>query len=293
MYRIFILVVVASFLLFQSYAQSIDVGLFVGATSYNGELQAKAIDIKHSRLAVGATLTYNIDDRFAVRGNVMKTHVSGADAWNEKENMKLRNLSFDTRLYEINVLGKFRILRPENARLSPFIAAGAAVFRVNPFAHDFNGTKVYLYPLSTEGQGLPGYPNRKPHKLYHFAIPFGGGLEYQINDRFSIEGEVMMRKTFTDYIDDVSTTYINPIALLNEKGAKAVEMAYRGMEVGGSSVQPPEGAMRGNPDAKDLYYTGVIRLNFRLFGSESNTFSSGSNGGRNKKFRHRTDCPTW
>lgn len=275
------------------FSQSIDVGLFVGGANYSGELQSKSLEFKHAHLAFGGTVTYNINDRVAVRGNIMKSNVSGADAWNPNEEAKLRNLSFTTRLYEVNLQGKFRILRPETSRISPYVAAGVAVFRVNPYAYDYFGTKTYLYRLSTEGQGLPDYPERAPHKLYHFSIPFGGGVEYQLTNRFTIEAEFMMRKTFMDYIDDVSTSYVDPIALLQEKGATAVAMAYRGGELpNGSMVYPIPGTMRGNPDKQDWYYTGVIRINYRLFGAESGGYSSGGvGGGRMKKYRHRTDCP--
>ena len=146
---------------------------------------------------------------------------------------------------------------------------------------DTSGNKIYLEPLSTEGQGLAQYPDRKKYKLTQFSIPFGGGIRLRVTDNISLGYELGFRKTFTDYLDDVSSTYVDPFVLAQAKGLKAVEMAFRGGEVKNSNaVYPPDGTMRGGAKYKDWYYFHGITL----------TVGLNTNGMRSGK-RGNIDCP--
>ena len=143
---------------------------------------------------------------------------------------------------------------------------------------------VFLQPLSTEGQGLPGYTGQ-PYKLTQLAIPFGGGLKFAINDDFRIGVEVCMRKLFTDYLDDVSTNYADPVDLFNAKGVLAVALSYRGNEVaGGNPNYPAKDSQRGSKKFKDLYYTAGLHFTYRMGGNNSN---NGIFGGNKRKM----GCP--
>jgi hypothetical protein len=102
--------------------------------------------------------------------------------------------------------------------------------------------------LRTEGQGLPDFPERKEYKLTQLCIPFGIGARFRVSDQFSIGAEIGFRKLFTDYLDDVSNTYVDPIKLSQASGPKAIEISYRGDEVGSHyNPYPPHGTIRGNP----------------------------------------------
>ena len=93
--------------------------------------------------------------------------------------------------------------------------------------------KSFFTTTSTEGQGtINNIPEQKPYKLTQLALGFGGA-RYAINDNMNIGVELVQRKTFTDYLDDVSSIYVDHNVLLQAKGAKAVEMAYRGDELSG------------------------------------------------------------
>ena len=141
---------------------------------------------------------------------------------------------------------------------SPYIFGGLAVFHFNPYTYDQQNNKVFLKPLSTEGQGLPGY--EKPYSLTQLALPFGGGIKYNISDNFRIALEVGLRKLFTDYLDDVSTNYPD----LNLLRPRAAYLSYRGDELKPPVPFPGEGAIRGNPKVKDNYYLLMIRVSYRL-----------------------------
>ena len=132
---------------------------------------------------------------------------------------------------------------------------GIAIFHTNPWTHDNNGNKVFLRPLSTEGQGLPQYPGQKPYDLYEMALMFGGGIRFAISDNINLGIEFSQRKSFTDYIDDVSTHFVDRDILLQYRGQTAVDLAYRGDEVlGGNQNYPMHGEQRGTPTEMDWYY---------------------------------------
>jgi len=61
----------------------------------------------------------------------------------------------------------------------------------------------------------------------------------------------------------VSGEYIDEALLLAERGAQAVELAWRGDEKGGPPY-PPAGTVRGNPKYNDGYYYIAVTYSMRL-----------------------------
>jgi len=99
--------------------------------------------------------------------------------------------------------------------------------------------------------------------------------------------EIGFRKLFTDYLDDVSTTYVDPNVLLNRKGVQAAEFAFRGDELKPPLPFPGEGSLRGNSKKNDYYYYGQFRISFRMpwFDKGGNTAERSS--------RRGLGCPSW
>jgi len=127
------------------------------------------------------------------------------------------------------------------------------LYQFNPYAYNTVEQKVYLQPLSTEGEGLQQYPARKPYKLTQFSIPFGGGITYAISDKVMISGEVAFRKLFTDYLDDVSgPTYADTAILRVEKGDLSAKMSFRSDETN-NPFPFSDKLIRGNPDKKMFF----------------------------------------
>ena len=54
-----------------------------------------------------------------------------------------------------------------------------------------------------------------PTNKAQFVIPFGFGLKFKFSHRFMFAFEYGIRRTFTDYIDDVSTSYPDDPANIN------------------------------------------------------------------------------
>ena len=230
-------------------------------------------------------MNYELKDQIMLRGGFTYAIVGGADRFSEDAELIKRNLAFETRVFEFSAMGEYYFFNLYDRRYSPYIFAGLAVYRYDPYAYNGTTQKIFLKPLSTEGQGLPGYANRKPYSLTQPALPFGGGIKFAVTDNLRVGLEFGMRKLFTDYFDDVSTTYADQNDLLAARGQLAVDMAYRGDEVPtGSPTYPTKGEQRGGEKNKDYYYFSGLHLTYRLGGDGGG--GGGRNGGKSK-----TGCP--
>ena len=109
------------------------------------------------------------------------------------------------------------------------------------------------------------FPDRKKYSLIQFAIPIGGGLKIAVNESFNIILEYGARKTFTDYLDDVSTTFVggNGDQYPLEMSQNAIEMSDPIAELE-PSLTHSKNVQRGDPDKKDWYSFVGITLSFKL-----------------------------
>jgi opacity protein-like surface antigen len=243
-----------------SFSQKLNLNLFLGTSNYEGDMQANFFTFTQPGLAIGGGLSYQVTERFHIRAGITYASIQADDKKNPK--VYFRNLNFKTSLQEFHLAGEYYLLTDEISKISPYVFGGIAVYHFNPYTTDTAGTKYFLPPLSTEGQGFT--PGREPYSLTQFAIPFGGGIKYAISDNIKLGIEVGMRKLFTDYLDDVSTTYVDPNVLLANRGSKALELAYRGGEINNNETYPVVLTKRGEPKNKDWYYFTGLTLSYRF-----------------------------
>jgi hypothetical protein len=257
-------------------SQNLHIGVFGGVSAYNGDLTEKIFPKHLTNAVIGITGNYEINDQIMVRAGLSYTIVGGADRYMEQADLKLRNLSFETKIIEFSAVGEYYLLNLYNRKYSPYFFAGVAVYKFDPYT--YNGReKVFLKPLSTEGQGISGYG--KEYGLTQFALPVGMGVKFAINDNLRIGLEGGLRKLFTDFLDDVSGNYADPNDLLSARGQLSVDLSYRSDElVGGSPLYPTKGAQRGSPKANDYYYFTGLHLTYRI-GGNGNGGSGGNKGG--------------
>ena len=264
-----------------TFSQRLHLNLFGGFTNYQGDIQEKVFTLDQSNGAFGAGLKYDLTNHFSLRGGFMYGKASADDKQN-KPSLQLRNLNFQTKILEGNLMVEYTLFDLYERRLSPYAFAGVALYHFNPYTYDTLGQKYFLKPLSTEGQGLEDYPDRDHYRLTQFALPLGGGLKYRLSDNVVIAYEIGLRKLMTDYFDDVSKTYVAPDVLMAARGPVAVELAYRGDELKtGNPIYPAGGTMRGSEKQKDWYYFQGIQLSIGL-GSGNGVFGSG---------KGRISCP--
>jgi hypothetical protein len=268
----------------QEFSKDASIALFTGLMNYQGDLNPNSFTYKHSKFTTGLTVRKPLSRWFALRGGIAFGKIKAADRYN-RDYLQKRNLSFTTFLKEAHLGLEGTLIA---GRSTLYLYSGIAVFHFNPWAFDIEGEKVFLKPLSTEGQGLPQYPDQKPYQLTQFSLPLGGGLRYALTESITIGIEISQRKTFTDYLDDVSTHYVDREVLLNARGPKAVEMAYRGNQASGSPVYPAHGEQRGTPSEMDWYYFFGTTLEVKL-NRIRNLFQS-----RDAHVRsYQQKCPKW
>ena len=188
-----------------------------------------------------------------------------------------RNLSFRSNITEFMAAAEIHPLfifkkydaDDELPRYSPYLMAGVGFFSFNPQANLLNRW-VDLQPLSTEGQGFAEYANRKPYKLNQVSIPLGLGVKYELSPMLNLRAEAVYRILSTDYLDDVSTTYIDPTVYANyfsaTKLTNALLLNDRQYELDPTHITNG-GDQRGNAENNDAYFTFNIKIGL-LFGRE-------------------------
>jgi len=242
-----------------SYAQkSGDVGILGGVTFYLGDLNP-SMPFSMSKPAFGILYRQNFNTRISLRLHGIRGQVAGDDAVSNAN--PERNLNFESSIteagaqIEINFFEYFIGSRMHS--ITPYIFGGASVFFFNPYGN-VSGSRVELQPLATEGQGTTVYPERKPYNLYAFSMPFGLGVKYSVSKLIGVGAEWGMRKTSTDYLDDVSQTYYLDLAGTNPANASTKELASDPL------LSHSTGMQRGNSRNNDWYSFAGVSLTFKI-----------------------------
>lgn len=249
-------------------AQDSEVGLIFGTSGYSGDLTPNTnwLSTGQKHAALGIYFRKDLNRYTALRGTFTYGKISGDDSKSNIEGIQARNLSFQSNLLELSFVGEINPLGTNSTgrKLLPYLYGGIAVFHFNPEAN-YNGQLVELQPLGTEGQGMDGFGN--PYKLTQISIPLGAGVRYQITERINLGVDVGVRKTFTDYLDDVSGSYVNYNDLLAGNGSLAAALGNRTGELnpeGNVPVVVPTGTQRGNALKDDWYFTAGVTLGYKF-----------------------------
>ena len=244
----------------------VSLGVSAGSTNYLGDLDDD-LTFRFTKLGFGADATYRLNPFMSARLGFFHGWASAADSVSNNVPRNRRNLSFRTPITDVNATLIFDFI-PNDRRFNyrppytPYVFVGLSLFRFNPQTQ-FNGQWIDLKPLGTEGQetGLAKYP--APYDLVQVAIPFGAGMRFKLSDQVDLELETGFRKTFTDYIDDVSGQYVAPedLDLLTPLAQQLTDRIDR--------VQYPDGAaivngIRGDASQTDWYVYTAVRINFIL-----------------------------
>jgi len=265
------------------WSQHFEAGMMAGVANYLGDLSENSsrIIMQESKFSGGLFGRYNINDFAAVRLGFQYGSLSGKDANATDALVQQRNLSFKSALYEASLTGEFNILGYQPYALSrvfsPYLFAGVAFFYYNPTA-EYEFQTIELQPLGTEGQGMAN--RSEPYQLTQFSIPFGIGFKYALTDKINLGLEFGARKTFTDYLDDVSTTYVAYEELLAANGELAANLSIRD--------EKPEGIITGTPRGDDTTNDWYFIAGFSI---SYNFLDNGLVGSRSRT-RNRNGCKT-
>lgn len=254
---------------FQNHNQTYvgELGVEAGGAQYFGDLNPSG-SWNTLKPAAGIFYRYFINTYFGVSAHLHFAQLGYSDVYNSNTFQQLRNLSFNTNIWDFSLQGDFNFFRFEpgsrSYRFTPYLTAGIGVFHFDPYAY-YQDRKYYLQPLGTEGQGSAQYPGRKPYNLWSFDIPFGMGVKYNLNRNWNIALSATYHLTGTDYLDDVSTTYAGPEVFLpggsnNGKSNIAYILQDRSFVYGNRIGQ--KGRERGNSRDKDKFLYVEISLSY-------------------------------
>ena len=261
----------------------------VGASNFLGDLGGadqigtnyfKDLEFSMTRFVLSIGMRYRIKQKLAASVHLSYAMVSGNDNTTKEPSREYRNLSFRSTIFELAVqiepalvketVGhRYRLKGVKGRRwlginTYPFIGIG--VFYFNPKAK-YNGKWYALQPLRTEGQGE--FKTRKKYSRFSVSIPVGIGFKYRYNRKWSIGFQYGLRKTFTDYIDDVSTTYVDESYIRDAtKGVNsdiAIALADRSEPVDSDDWRrTAAGQQRGDPTDKDSYMFAKIMVAYKF-----------------------------
>ena len=244
----------------QTNAQRMFFTTFFGASAYKGDLQPNTLNLFQAKPVGGLGFDYEITDRIFAKLEFNVARVNGDDKYNPRN--RARNLSFKSDIFEISLIGEYNLFNLYDYHATPFFFAGVAYFKFSPFVDLPNGARAYLREYSTEGQGF--YQGRTLYKVAEWSIPYGFGLQWAITKNIRMATTLGIRKTNTDYLDDVSTTYVDKTLLLQNIGSTAVNLAYKGDLLPNGDPYPAAGTERGNPKDNDVYYFSGVSFRFRI-----------------------------
>jgi len=254
--------------------QSIEIGVMGGVANYYGDINPD-FGIKQLGPSAALMVKHNYNYYIGLKGMLSYGKVKADDAIKDLTYQKIRNLRFQSNILEASAqveLNFFKYkLEDLNHYFTPYITTGLAFFRFNPKT-ELLGQMVNLVEAGTEGQNEPDLTGNESYQLNQFAIPVGLGFKYWVGGPWTFGAEVTYRKTFTDYLDDVSDVYIDEF-LLNGTGRVLADPSI----VEPKNISRPE-RQRGDRISKDNYLFAGVYLTYNFELTKCPTAQKGMNG---------------
>jgi hypothetical protein len=259
---LFILILLSVFT--DSYGQSRELGIMGGVMHYKGDLNPTMYSTRFMNPAASIIYRRSYNNHWSFKLGLGYGNISADDAKADDFFSINRNLSFRSHIIELTNQFEFNFLPYQTANpnsfWTPYVFGGLTLFHFNPKA-EYNGEWIALQPLGTEGQGTEKYSDRNRYRRLTTGITFGGGLKFKIGRRFGLTIESGVRRAYTDYLDDVSKTYADPIAIRKEYGRTASALSDRSLEKApGGNID----RQRGDLAKKDWYGFTGIQLTYTL-----------------------------
>lgn len=236
-----------------NFINSINITGQIGLSSYYGDL-CDNFDCMRFRPNIQAGIQYRISESIALRSEFSVFRLYGSDEGGVYEK---RNLSFRSDNWELNAVAIYDLYHHYKMYIkrhlfSPYGFVGIGVLGYSPKAK-YDGEWYKLRPLLTESGKVGGTYGKMA-----FSVPYGGGVRYKLSPHTTLSFEIGYRWTFTDYLDDVSTTYPNVNALSGVEKALTDRSAEGGYTIAKNGIV--EGRVRGNPDRNDGYFMFGIKV---------------------------------
>ncbi|RQO31890.1 hypothetical protein DBR32_03540 [Taibaiella sp. KBW10] len=249
----------------QKFFERQEYGIMAGAAQYFGDLNPE-YGFKNIRPAGGIFYRYYFNPYISLRVGLSYVQLGYKDSYSSNAYQQTRNLSFQNNLLEATVIGEFNFFRFQTGnidrRYTPYMVLGVGALYSNPFVMH-NGKKTYLQPLGTEGQNLTDYRNRRYNKI-NAVVPFGAGIKCWLAPGVNLGVEVVHRFAFTDYLDDVSQSYVGVNSFTPSGNANTASLLQDPSKIVNGQKLGRIGKQRGDNATIDQYLVGQITLSFQL-----------------------------
>ncbi len=252
----------------ESFVHKGEVGASIGLGSYFGDINNTA-SLARPKFSAGVFYRKQFNNYVGLKVAGSYSFLGYSDSYSKNPVQRLRNLSFNTDVWELSVSGDFNFFKfyPgfEEYKYTPYVSLGIGVINYDPYAY-LAGEKYFLRSLGTEGQGSAAYPNLKQYGAIAVVMPLGFGIKYNINHKFNVFGEITYRFTTTDYLDDVSGLYAGTDAFPLDPNTGFPPPVFflqdRSYEYGnGIGIK---GRQRGNSKQKDAFATFQIGVSINI-----------------------------
>ena len=261
---VFSILIINSLLASTSLGQSREMGIMLGVMNYKGDLQKATFANQNNLPGFGFLYRRSYSNHWAFKTAISYGHIKADDAQSDDPFCKNRNLNFKTTILEGTGQFEFNFFPYQTANPStlftPYMSVGLSIFRFNPKAY-YNGGYIDLQPLGTEGQGTSANPDKDLYKRTNLAFVFGGGFKWKIGRRWSVVLESVVRKTYTDYLDDVSGVYADPNTIRVEYGKTAYYLSDRSIV---KNKAGNIGRQRGDNTNRDWYHFTGVQFTYTL-----------------------------
>ncbi len=248
----------------QTYFTSTEIGISGGGSQYFGDLNDR-YGFKTINPAYGLYARKHLNQYISLRMGAYYTKVDYSDKLNLDLYQRQRNLDFTSDIIEASFQAEFNFFRFVTGdpyhRFTPFLTMGLGGFLYDPYT-TYNGNKYYLRPLGTEGQNA-GYEDRK-YTNFSPCVPIGVGAKFWVVGGINLTLEVVDRLTFTDYLDDVSSTYvgIDKFSLKPKDPSRALQ--DRSVELNPNNALGRTGKQRGNSATRDQYLMCLFSVSWHF-----------------------------
>ena len=242
-----------------------------GKDSY-GTNDPADIDFQEVRYAFGTGIKYNFPKGISFGLSAFYTRLSADDA-ETTSSRSLRKLKVRTDVIETAFKVEYTFPQNSGPLRGFYFNVGAGLNFFTPMS-EYNGTWHKLRPLGTEGQNID--PNQQVYGVYSPVIPFGFGKKFVLPNGMMFGLDLSLRKSYTDYLDDVSGTYFDNALIAERSGAIAAALADPSTDPAAGRT----GNIRGNPENADNFFLLGFQLEIPLGagGGNYNTSCAFGNG---------------
>lgn len=237
-----------------------------GTASYYGELRNPGSAFQAPKLNLEFGLEYKFHPRFSAKSMLTMFQLKGDDRKADNPERERRNLRFVSDNIELAFVGRAQLFEDapryyQRRAWNGYAFLGFGFLWYNPKADlpatDWSGNPV---PNAGSNVGLRQYQTEGiAYGNVGLVVPVGLGMIFRVNPWFNIAVDGGYRFTFTDYLDDISTTHPG-VSAFSDPVAAALSDRRNELDLPAA----PAGTKRGSPNANDGYFILNIKVEYYL-----------------------------